>query len=337
MTNITQPTVTKPFHDALIEHGKTNERLFVVTNDLTASCEADGFREAFPERYLSAGMAEQALVAALAGLAQEGYQPLYPTFAVFATRRPYEQVALTVAYSSHPVRFFGFLPGLTTPGGVTHQATDDIGLMAQLPNMTVIDAADATDMQSILPAIQDIQGPVYVRALRGEVPLLFDDPLVVGKSRRIVHGANGDEVLVLVAGHPTAMAVRVVDELRSDFPNLGLICVNTLKPFDDPHLLSAIDQAGTVITLENHLVASGLGSIVARHIAAHGGPRLVSLGIRDTFTHGGSVDYLTNFYGLDAPALVAAIRVAFGEDRQVEQGTRTAGAQTLTAAVAEGL
>lgn len=337
MTTVTQPTVIKPFYDALIEHGKTNERLFVVTNDLTASCEADGFRDAFPERYLSAGMAEQALVAALAGLAQEGYQPLYPTFAVFATRRPYEQVALTVAYSSHQVRFFGFLPGLTTPGGVTHQATDDIGLMAQLPNMTVIEAADATDMRTILPAIEDIQGPVYVRALRGEVPLLFDEPLTVGKARRIALGDNGDQVLVIVAGHPTAMAVRVVDALRTEYPNLGLICVNTLKPFDDPLLLSAIDQAGTVITLENHLVASGMGSIVARHIAARGGPRLVSLGIQDTFTHGGSVDYLTNFYGVDASALDLAIRRAFGEDREVEKGTASGGEQTLTAAVAEGL
>jgi transketolase len=330
-------TVTKPFYDALIEQAKINERLFVVTNDLTASCEADGFRDAFPERYLSAGMAEQALVATLAGLAQEGYQPLYPSFAVFTTRRPYEQIALTVAYPSHPVRFFGFLPGLTTPGGVTHQATDDIGLMAQLPNMTVIEAADATDMRTVLPAIEDIDGPVYVRALRGEVPLLFDEPLVVGKARRIAHGANGDEVLVLVTGDPTAMAKQVVDELRAEYPNLGLICVNTIKPFNDPQLLDAITNAGTVITLEDHLIASGMGSIVARHIATHGGPRLVTLGVNDTFTHGGSVDYLTHFYGLDSSALAEAIRRAFGDEATKARAKRNWGEQTLTAAVAEGL
>jgi transketolase len=331
-------TVTKPFYEALIDHGKHNERLFVVTNDLTASCEADGFRDAYPNRYLSAGMAEQALVAALAGLAQEGYQPLYPTFAVFATRRPYEQVALTVAYPAHPVRFFGFLPGLTTPGGVTHQATDDIGLMAQLPNMTVIDTADATDMRTILTGIEDIPGPVYVRALRGEVPLLFDEPFQVGRSRRIAHGENGDEVLVLVSGHPTAMAIRVVDGLRNDFPNLGLICVNTIKPFDDAELLAAIDAAGAVITLENHLISSGLGSIVARHIAATGGPKLMSLGVDDTFTHGGSVDYLYHFYGLDELALASAIRQAFGVTSGAPTHRRTSSVeQTLTAAVAEGL
>ena len=330
-------TITKPFFDALIEQGKVNERLFVVTNDLTASCEADGFRDAFPERYLSAGMAEQALVATLAGLAEEGYQPLYPSFAVFTTRRPYEQIALTVAYPSLPVRFFGFLPGLTTPGGVTHQATDDVGLMAQLPNMTVIEAADATDMRTVLPAIEHIEGPVYVRALRGEVPLLFDEPLVVGKARRIAHGGNGDEVLVLVTGDPTAMAKQVVDALRTEYPNLGFICVNTIKPFNDPQLLDAINNAGTVITLEDHLIASGMGSIVARHIAANGGPRLVTLGVNDTFTHGGSVEYLTHFYGLDGAALTEAIRRAFGDDATKARAERNWGEQTLTAAVAEGL
>jgi transketolase len=330
--------VTKPFYDALIAHGQMNPKLFVVTNDLTASCEADGFRDAFPHRYLSAGMAEQALVAALAGLAQEGYQPLYPSFAVFTTRRPYEQVALTVAYPARPVRFFGFLPGLTTPGGVTHQATDDIGLMSQLPNMTVIDAADATDMRTILPAIETIPGPVYVRALRGEVPVLFEEPLQVGKARRISHGANGDEVLVLVTGHPTAMAIAVVEDMRSQYPNLGLMCVNTLKPFDDQELLSAINHAGTVITLENHLLASGMGSIVARHIASNGGPRLISLGINDTFTHGGSVNYLYGFYGLDDHALINAVRRAFGDDvKDSTSGQVIVDEPSLTAAVAEGL
>ena len=142
---------------------------------------------------------------------------------------------------------------------------------------------------------------------------------------------------MLVTGDPTAMAKQVVDGLRTEYPNLGLICVNTLKPFDDPQLLDAIDKAGMVITLEDHLIASGMGSIVARHIASHGGPRLVTLGVNDTFTHGGSVDYLTHFYGFDAAALTEAIRRAFGDDAAAERAERNWGEQTLTAAVAEGL
>jgi len=345
------PLVSKPFHAALIDHGHENPHLFVVTNDLTASCEADGFRDAFPDRYLSAGMAEQALVAALAGLAREGFQPLYPTFAVFATRRPYEQVALTVAYPALPVRLFGFLPGLTTPGGVTHQATDDIGLMAGLPNMTVVEAADATDMATVLRAVAELPGPVYVRSLRGQVPRLFDTPLQIGNSRRIVGDTGSDEVLVIVSGSPTAMAMSVVNSVRTEYPGLGLVNVSTLKPFADAALLAAIAAARVVITVENHLVASGLGSIVCRHVAQHPGPRVVTLGIADTFTHGGSTEYLMRYYGPDEQRLHAAIAQAYGRTPNAAPAPTTGGPGqpgegdggsepstiALTAEVAEGL
>ena len=165
-------------------------------------------------------MAEQALIATLSGLSDEGLYPLYPSFAVFATRRPYEQIALTIAYPAKKVRLFGFLPGLTTPGGVTHQAIDDLGLMTQLPNMTVLEAADATDMSTILDAIKDIPGPVYARGLRGEVPKLFKEPLVVGQSRDIF---PGEQVVVLATGSMVEIAINEVEQLRNEFPELGLI------------------------------------------------------------------------------------------------------------------
>ena len=141
--------ISKPFATALVEHGKKHKDVVVITNDLTASCEADEFAAAFPDRAFKGGMAEQNLALTLSGFAREGMRPIYPSFAVFTTRRPYEQIALSIAYPNLPVRLVGFLPGLTTPGGVSHQAIDDIGLMKQLPNMTVIEASDASDMSSI--------------------------------------------------------------------------------------------------------------------------------------------------------------------------------------------
>ncbi|KGA13472.1 hypothetical protein GM51_19625, partial [freshwater metagenome] len=204
--------VSKPFAHSLKSHGSVNEKLVVVTNDLTASCEADLFAQAFPDRHISAGMAEQAIIATLSGLSDEDLYPLYPSFAVFTTRRPYEQIALTIAYPAKKVRLFGFLPGLTTPGGVTHQAIDDLGLMTQLPNMTVLEAADATDMSTILDAIRDIPGPVYARGLRGEVPQLFKEPLVVGQSRDIF---PGEQVVVLATGSMVAIAIKEVEQLRN--------------------------------------------------------------------------------------------------------------------------
>jgi transketolase len=115
--------------------------VLVLSADLTASCEADGFRDAYPERFFSLGMAEQNMMGFAAGLAREGFFPYIHTFAVFITRRPFDQVAMSIAYPNLPVRLIGFLPGITTPGGVTHQAIDDIGLMRLIPNMTVLEAA----------------------------------------------------------------------------------------------------------------------------------------------------------------------------------------------------
>ena len=302
--------VSKPFAHSLKSHGSVNEKLVVVTNDLTASCEADLFAQAFPDRHISAGMAEQAIIATLSGLSDEGLYPLYPSFAVFTTRRPYDQIALTIAYPAKKVRLFGFLPGLTTPGGVTHQAIDDLGLMTQLPNMTVLEAADATDMSTILDAIKDIPGPVYARGLRGEVPKLFKEPLVVGQSRDIF---PGEQVVVLATGSMVAIAIEEVEQLRNEFPELGLICINTLKPFGDKNLFERLKKAKIVITYENHLISSGLAKAVALHLAQNPGPKLMPLGIADTFTHGGTQDYLFNYYGIGKTNLINAVYEAFGK------------------------
>ena len=302
--------VSKPFAHSLKSHGSVNEKLVVVTNDLTASCEADLFAQAFPDRHISAGMAEQALIATLSGLSDEGLYPLYPSFAVFATRRPYEQIALTIAYPAKKVRLFGFLPGLTTPGGVTHQAIDDLGLMTQLPNMTVLEAADATDMSTILDAVKDIPGPVYARGLRGEVPKLFKESLVVGQSRDIF---PGEQVVVLATGSMVAIAINEVEQLRNEFPELGLICINTLKPFGDKNLFERLKKAKIVITYENHLISSGLAKAVALHLAQNPGPKLMPIGVDDTFTHGGTQDYLFNYYGIGKTNLINTVYEAFGK------------------------
>ena len=328
--------VSKPFAHSLKSHGSVNEKLVVVTNDLTASCEADLFAQAFPDRHISAGMAEQAIIATLSGLSDEGLYPLYPSFAVFTTRRPYEQIALTIAYPAKKVRLFGFLPGLTTPGGVTHQAIDDLGLMTQLPNMTVIEAADATDMSTILDAVKDIPGPIYVRGLRGEVPQLFKEPLVVGQSRDIF---PGEQVVVLATGSMVAIAIKEVEQLRNEFPELGLICINTLKPFGDKNLFERLKKAKIVITYENHLISSGLAKAVALHIAQNPGPKLMPIGVDDTFTHGGTQDYLFNYYGIGKTSLISAIYEAFGKSSlKSESNTDMNKSEILlNKSVAEGL
>ena len=328
-------TVSKPFYASLVQHGEDHREVTVVTNDLTASCEADGFRDTFPDRYVSAGMAEQALIASLSGMATEGLYPIYTSFAVFCTRRPYEQVALTLAYPARKATIVGFLPGLMTPGGVTHQALDDIGLMTGLPNMTVVEAADATDMATILDAVYPVQGPTYIRGLRGEVPQLFDAPLELGRHRTIF---DGEDVLVIVSGHLTAATQSIVAELRGEHPGLGLVNVATLKPFDDRELFAKISKSTTVVTVENHWVSSGLGKIVGEAILEHGyTTALRRVGVKDRFTHGGSPAYLEDFYGIGPTAIRNTILRALGQEDSNGSGVVTGGTVGLTDGVAEGL
>lgn len=309
----------------LVEWAKHHPEALVLSADLTSSTEIDLFREAYPDRFLSMGIAEQNMLSFAGGLAREGFLPLVHTFGVFIYRRAFDQIAMSVAYPNLPVKMFGFLPGITTPGGATHQAIEDIALMRALPNMTVLETGDATDVKSVLEVAASIQGPVYVRMLRGEIPKLFgdDNPLIFGKARIITRGTD---LALLSSGICTEEALRASEALRLRGISIAHLHITTLKPFNDPLVFEAIEKARFgVITMENHTIIGGLGSAVAEMMAEHGiGKKLMRIGLKDTFTHGASLPYLKKEYGLDAMALVKQIELlmdtAFGitEDELAE-------------------
>lgn len=311
-------TVSRPHARNLVRWAADKPHVVVFSADLTSSCEADDFRAAYPDRFFSLGMAEQNMIGFAAGMAREGFFPYVHTFAVFLTRRPFDQVAMSVAYPHLPVRLIGFLPGITTPGGVTHQAIDDVGLMRLIPNMTVIECGDATDVESVLDAAQAVPGPVYVRMLRGEVPRLFDagEPLRLGAARVL---RRGDEVAVLSSGICTEEALRATQALQGRGVSLSHLHVSTLKPFADPRVRDAVRSARCgVITMENHSIVGGLGSAVAEMMAEAGiGRPLVRLGLRDQYAHGASRSYLMKEHGLDASALVRAVEQLLGRNLEL--------------------
>ncbi len=306
MTHPAERYVARPFARSLVAQAAADERIVCVTNDLTSSCEADDFKARYPERYLSLGMAEQNIAGVLSGLAREGMIPVYPTFAVFATRRPYEQIALNIAYPALPVRIFGFLPGLLTPGGVTHQAIEDLALMRALPNMTVLEVGDATEIETLWPAIADLPGPVYCRMLRGQVRRQFASPLELGQVRVL---ANGDDAVLLTSGLSTGLGAAVVAHARDQDIHLNHIHVATLKPFPEQAVSAAISRTRFgVVTAENHLRVGALGSAVAELIAERAlGKRLVRVGIDDTFAAGGGQEYLFSRYGISSQGIAAAL------------------------------
>lgn len=305
--------VNRPYAGAFEAYAVAHPEVLCLSADLTSSCEIDGFRDRHPEQFLSLGMAEQNMMSFAGGLGLAGFRPFLHTFGVFLYRRPYDQLIASVAYPRRKVRLMGFLPGVTTPGGMTHQAIEDISVMRSIPNMTILETGDATEVESIVEAADSVDGPVYARVLRGSVPRLFDTPIVVGKAREL---SLGTDVLVITAGITTEEALRARGALSKAGVSIRHIHLNTIKPFDAQYLLDHLQSVRHgVVTLENHVTEGGIGSLVAETIADAGiAKRLVRLGLKDTYAHGGSRPYLMRTYGLDAPALVAAIERLTGQN-----------------------
>jgi len=297
----------------LVEWAKDKPDVLVLSADLTSSTEIDLFRDTYPDRFLSMGMTEQNMLSMAGGLAREGFYPFVHTFAVFIYRRALDQISMSIAYPNLPVRMFGFLPGITTPGGATHQAIDDIAVLRALPNMTVLETGDATEVESVLDVAHAINGPVYVRQLRGEIPRLFprSEPLRLGQARVL---STGTDLTLFSSGICTEEAMRATKVLKERGVSIQHMHISTLKPFNDPAVLDAAAQARYgVITMENHTIVGGLGTAVAEVMAEAGvGKRLVRIGLKDVYAHGASRHYLMREYGLDALALVRQVEGLLG-------------------------
>lgn len=291
----------------LVRWAEDKNDVVVLSGDLTGSTEIALFRDTYPDRFINMGMAEQNMLSWAGGMAREGYVPLLHTFAVFLVRRPYDQLAMSVCYPNLPVILVGFLPGIMTPGGVSHQAIEDISLMRGLPNMTVLEVGDAADVESVLDIAYQAKGPVYIRMLRGSIPRLFDSAMEFDRVRVL---SEGTDITVISSGICTEEAMKAVPELRAAGLSVTHLHANTLKPFTDPRVDQAIaDTTKLIVTVENHTIYGGLGAAVSERISDVGGAaRHIRIGIPDTFAHGATAPYLMAKFGLDAPGILDRIR-----------------------------
>lgn len=305
-------SVLKPYGSALLEVAKERPDVVAVGADLTKQTETDLVRDRLPAQFVNVGMAEQNMIGVAAGLARAGRCVFVHTFGVFATRRPFEQVAMQVAYPALDVKIVGFMPGLSSPGGPSHQAVDDVALMRVLPNMRVLDAADATEVGQAVRWMAEEPGPCYLRVKRGEVPVLF------GPSHRFEPPSaqwlrRGSAVALLASGMMVGPALAASRVLSSAGVDVSVLNVVSIKPIDAAAVLEAAAGASAVVTAENHSVVGGLGSAVAEVLAEAGtGVRLHRVGIRDTFAQASSVPWLFRRHGLDVPSIVSAVWEAVG-------------------------
>jgi transketolase len=307
-------TEVKPYGRALVGLARRRGEVLCLSGDLTRQTEVDLFQAEFPDRFIHAGMAEANMMGMAGALARCGYLPFVHTFGVFATRRPFDQIANAIAYPGLPVRIIGFMPGVSTPGGPSHQAIDDVALMRALPNMTVIDVADAVQTRQVVETIADLSGPVYVRLKRGEIPVIFDEDHVLRLGRAEVL-TPGTDVALFASGMMVAAALAAARALGGHGVSVCVVNVPVIKPLDEGTVRSAAAGARIVVTAENHSVIGGLGSAVAETIAEAGlGRPLRRIGLRDTFAEGAAdAGYLFTKYGLSTQAIIETIWSALGK------------------------
>jgi transketolase len=295
--------VDAPFATALVDLGRRREDVVVLSADLSKYTDILPFAERFPERFFQLGMAEANMMGVAGGLAKTGRLPIAVTYGVFATRRAYDQVAM--ALSTGPSRgiVVAFLPGITTPFKATHQAIDDLALMRALAGMTVIDPADATELAAALDYAVAVDGPGYIRGLRGSVARLFEpDGFAVGV--RLV--ADGGELGIVSTGLATQWALEAANLLDG---RASILHVPVVKPFPSEAVVSFASAFDAVTTVENHSTVGGLGSAVAEALAEAGaGVLLRRLGVPDRWAPAGSLDHVRGELGLDPAGLAEAVR-----------------------------
>jgi transketolase len=276
----------KPYGQALVDLARNRPEVLCLTGDLTRQTEVDLFQEQIPERFIHGGMAEANMISMAGALARRGFLPFVHTFGVFATRRPLDQIVNSVAYPNLPVRIVGFMPGVSSPGGPSHQAIDDVALMRAIPNMTVVDVADATQTRAAVASIADVPGPVYLRLKRGEIPVIFEDghEFSLTRAQTLIHGSD---LAVIASGMMLSSAISAAAALAAAGASVSVVNVPVIKPLDAATITRAVSEVQAVITAENHSVIGGLGSAVAEVMAEAGlGRPLRRIGLRDTFAEG---------------------------------------------------
>jgi len=300
-----------PFGKALVELAAERPDVVGMTADLAKYTDLHLLAQSNPDRFYQMGMAEQLLMAAAGGMAKEGLVPFATTYAVFATRRAYDFIHQVIAEENLNVKMCCALPGLTTGYGPSHQATEDLALMRAIPGLTVIDPCDALDIEQAVPQIAAHKGPVYMRLLRGSVPLVLDEynyKFELGKAKVL---RDGEDVLIISSGIMTMRALETAQALARDGVGVAVLHCPTIKPLDEAAIVDAVRyRHRLVVVAENHSVVGGLGEAVAatllRHRVQPAGFQLA--GLPDAFLDAGALPTLHDRYGISCDALCKRIK-----------------------------
>lgn len=294
------------YGEALVELGRINPQVVVFEADISKSTRTDLFAKEFPERFFDIGVAEQNEMAIAAGAATCGKIPFVSTYAVFASMRACEQIRTFIAYPGLNVKICPSHGGITPANdGVTHQATEDLGILRTIPGMTVLMPADAITTKKAVHQAAQMKGPVYIRLTRDAVPVIYDDGVQfqIGKAITL---RDGKDITIIAIGDMVCKAMAAAEQLVKYHIRARIIDMHTIKPIDKEAIVKAASETGAIVTVEDHQINGGLGSAVAEVLVEHQPVSMERIGLKDTFAESGEYEKLLTKYGMDTKAIVEA-------------------------------
>jgi transketolase len=298
------------FAEALVELGRTNPDIVVLGGDVTGSVKTDLFRDAYPDRFFSVGVAEQDMMGTAAGFAVAGKIPFASTYGEFATGRPFDQIRQSIAYSQMNVKICASHCGLTVgPDGATHQSLEDVGIMRILPHMNVITPCDANQTYKAAIKCADVNEPFYIRFYRDNSPNYTDPnaPFEFGKADTLI---DGSDCTIIASGLIVWESILAADELNKQGIHARLINMHTIKPIDKAAIVNAAKETGCFVTAEDHQKIGGLGGAVAEVLAQEYPAPIEFIGASDTFGESGTGKELMDKYGISSKHIVEAVKRA---------------------------
>ena len=309
-SDIEQKPTRDGYGDGLVLAGEADQNVVALCADLTESTRVEAFAKKFPNRFFEVGVAEQNMATIAAGLGISGKVPFFSSYATFSPGRNWEQIRTTISYNDSNAKIAGHHAGISVgPDGATHQALEDVATMRALPNMRVVVPCDAVEARKATVAAAKVWGPVYIRFAREKTPVFTTDhtPFEVGKAL-VLWASENPLVTIVACGTLVHNALVAAKQLQEE--GIGTIVINSpsIKPMDKDTILDAVRKTKAVVTAEEHQVMGGLGGAVSEMLALYEPTPMEFIGMQNTFGESGSPLELIAKYGMDAPAIVAAVK-----------------------------
>ncbi len=293
----------------LVELGKRHQKIIALEGDLKESTQSIQFQQAYPERYIDCGIAEQNMVGVAAGLALGNKIPFVHSFAYFISMRAIEQVRTSVAYPKLNVKFVvshgGISPGTA---GTTHHAIEDIAIMRAIPNMTVFVPGDPTELRHVIDAVLSVDGPCYVRLGAGDAEDVYGEcnRFATGKATQL---RDGSDAAIITTGTLMYEGVTAADILSKEHGvKARVLQMASVKPIDRDAIIKAAEETGHIVTVEEHNILGGLGGAVCEVAAEAGKGKIRRIGINDRFCGVGSAACLLKQEGLTVENIVSSVK-----------------------------